>query len=270
MVTLPQTNSIETSFDKGWLQIRLNRPDNRNALSEELTSELTEALQRVRPDRTVRGITLRGNGGVFCAGGDLKAFQSGFHGDAASPEQVAKANRDGGELFELINTMPQVVVALVDGPAVAGGLGIVCCADVVVVTKGAKFSLTETQRGIVPAQIAPYIVRRLGMRLARRLMLTGQRFAGEQADAFGLSDFLVEDASAFDDIEAEIINDVKRCAPGANAVTKEVVLAMPYLAAEELKDFAAKGFARCMLSDEGREGIASFIEKRKPSWDNHD
>ncbi|MEM8882415.1 MAG: enoyl-CoA hydratase-related protein, partial [Pseudomonadota bacterium] len=250
----------------GWLSLSFNRPENRNALTDELVGELTETLEMVRPDRTVRGITLRGKGGVFCAGGDLKAFQSGFHGDAASPEQVAKANRAGGELFELINTMPQVVVALVDGPAVAGGMGMVCCADVVVVTKGAKFALTETQRGIVPAQIAPYIVRRLGLRHARRLMLTGQRFSGQQAEEYGLSDFLVDDASGFDGVEAEIIKDVMRCAPGANAVTKQVVQAVPYLSTDEMKDYAAEGFARCMLSDEGKEGIASFIEKRKPSW----
>ena len=266
MTTLPKTKNIELALDQGWLTIALNTPENRNALSEELTAELVAALHAVRDDRTVRGITLRGRGEVFCAGGDLKGFKSGFHGEESNHARVAAANRKAGEMFSLIDSMPQVVLVLVHGAAIAGGLGMVCCGDVVVVTGDAKFSLTETQLGFPPAQIAPYVGRRLGVSTARRLMLTGARFTGAHALELGLADFIAEDEIGFDAIEAEIRRDVMRCAPEANGITKEILLAAPRLSADEMMDFAADGFARCMLSDEGREGIASFVEKRKPSW----
>ncbi len=265
MTELPDAKNLILDFDKGWLTIWLNTPENRNALSEETVGELTAALNAVRNDRTVRGVTLRGKGGVFCAGGDLKGFMKSLAGDLTHDEAAAM-NRKGGELFALINTMPQVVIALVEGAAIAGGLGMVCCADVVVVTKDAKFSLTETQLGIAPAQIAPYVVHRLGLTTARRLMLTGARFEGEEATRYGLADFVADDAAGLDAIEAGIKKSVTRCAPGANATTKELVLAATHLEPEPMRKLAADRFATCLLSDEGREGIKAFVEKRKPYW----
>jgi isohexenylglutaconyl-CoA hydratase len=169
-------------------------------------------------------------------------------------------------MFDLINEMPQVVVMLVEGAAIAGGLGMVCTGDVVVVTRDAKFAMTETTLGIPPAQIAPFVAARLGLPVARRLMLTAARFDGAEAGRLGLADYVVDDAAGLDRIAADIKAQVMRCAPGANAVTKEVVLATRHLDRSDMLDLAAKGFAGCMLSAEGREGIASFLEKRKPSW----
>ena len=269
MVQLPATSSIDLAFEQGWLTIWFATPENRNALSDALVAELRETLDIVRDDRSVRGITLRGKGGVFCAGGDLKSFQAGLTGGADRDEIIAM-NTSGGELFHQINTMPQVVVALVEGAAIAGGLGMVCCADVVAVTADAKFSLTETQLGIAPAQIAPYVVHRVGLTTARRLMLTGARFNGEAAHQMGLSDFLSPDADGLDEIDADIRKNVMRCAPGANAATKDLVLAAPNLEHHEMRARAASAFADCLLSDEGREGIGAFIEKRKPRWAQQD
>jgi len=266
MTTLPETKSILLELKDGWLTIWFNTPENRNALSSDLTDELMRVLGTVRDDRNVRGITLRGKGGIFCAGGDLKNFQAGFHGSTASIDDVKAMNIKGGEMFATINTMPQVVLVLVEGAAIAGGLGIVCCADIVAVTSDAKFSLTETQIGIAPAQIAPFVVQRLGQTTARRLMLTGARFTGENSKEIGLSDFIVNDVTGLNETQVDIQKSVMRCAPNANAITKEIVLAASKLTPEEMREFAADGFARCMLSDEGREGIASFIEKRKPRW----
>lgn len=265
MTTLPTTSSIVLSLHDGWLTVTFNTPENRNALSDALAGELRTTLEAVRNDRAVRGVFLRGNGGVFCAGGDLKAFSAGLQGDADHGD-IVKMNRSGGALFALINSMPQVVVALVDGPAIAGGLGMVCCADLVIATTTAKFSLTETQLGIVPAQIAPYVVQRLGVMTARRLMLTGARFTGVEAKEMGLADYLVDTSDDFAAIETEIISSVKRCAPGANAATKEVVLASQHSSHDELTELAAQRFADCLLSDEGREGVTAFVQKRKPIW----
>ncbi len=266
MNTLPHTENLLLEQDNGWLTIWFNRPETRNALSEALTDDLCTVLNTLRDDKACRGITLRGKGGIFCAGGDLKNFKAGFQGGEQSQADIEAASRAAGEMFDLINELPQVVVILVEGAAMAGGLGMVCTADVVAVTRDAKFAMTETTLGIPPAQIAPFVAQRLGLSAARRLMLTASRFNGEEAERLGLADFVVEDAAGLDQIEADIKKQVNRCAPGANAVTKEVVLATRHLNREEMVDFAAKGFASCMLSEEGKEGVAAFFEKRKPYW----
>ncbi len=266
MSNLPKTECLVLEENNGWLTIWFNRPENRNALSKDLTAELRATLTAVHDDRSIRGITLRGKGGVFCAGGDLKGFKSNYQAGERTINDVAASSRVGGQMFDQINEMPQVVVILVEGAAIAGGLGMVCTGDVVAVTADAKFSMTETTLGIPPAQIAPFVAQRLGLRTARRLMVTAARFNGDEAGKLGLADFVVADAGGLDEVEAQVKKQVMRCAPGANAVTKEIVLATRYLDRNDMLDFAAEGFAGCMLSDEGREGVASFLEKRKPYW----
>ena len=257
--------TILTETDDGWLSIRLNRPEARNALSAEMVAELTAELRAAGDDPDVRGVTLRGEGPVFCAGGDLKGFQSIFQ--AGNDEHaVAKANEAGGELFTLINELPKFVLILVQGAAMAGGFGMVCAADAVAVTKDARFALTETTLGIPPAQIAPFVAGRLGLRATRRLMLTAARFDGEEAQRLGLADYLADDVAGLDAVEAEMRKAVRRCAPGANALTKDILLQTRTLAGDEMRAYAGRRFAQAMLSDEGREGVASFIEKRKPRW----
>jgi isohexenylglutaconyl-CoA hydratase len=266
MIEFPATENLLLEQDGGWLTIWFNRPDTRNALSSGLTDELRAVLIIARGEPSLRGITLRGKGGFFCAGGDLKAFKSNFQGGGQSLDDIDRASREAGELFDLINEMPQVVVILVEGAAMAGGLGMVCCADVVAVTRDAKFAMTETTLGIPPAQIAPFVVQRLGLSRARRLMLTAARFKGDEAGELGLADFVVDDVQGLEDVEKTTRQQVMRCAPGANAVTKSIVLATRHLSRPELLTMAAQGFSQCMLSDEGREGVASFLEKRKPVW----
>jgi isohexenylglutaconyl-CoA hydratase len=266
ILTLPKTECLLLEEQDGWLTIWFNQPESRNALSEGLTNELRQVLEQVRTDNSYRGITLRGKGGVFCAGGDLKSFKTNFQGGEQGRQDVVQASIAAGQLFDLINEMPQVVVILVEGAAMAGGLGIVCCADVVAVTADARFALTETTLGIPPAQIAPFVAQRLGLATARRLMLTAARFKGVEAGELGLADFVAADVAELDAIEQKVRGNVLRCAPGANAVTKNIVLATQHLGREEMLQLAADGFADCMLGDEGREGITSFVEKRKPAW----
>ncbi len=265
MTPLPQTNNLALDLDDGWLTIWLDNAENRNALSKELAEELMKTFSSVRDDRNVRGISLRGKGGTFCAGGDIKSFMAGLMG-GASKNEIAAMNKTGGDLFQMVHAMPQVVIAIVEGAAIGGGMGLVCCADIVIAADSAKFSLTETQLGIPPAQIAPYVVGRLGLTTARRLMLTGARFDGAKAKEFGLVDETAADAHGLMGIEKRIRSEVMRCAPGANAATKELVLAVPHRNQEELMTQAANSFAECLLSDEGREGISAFVEKRKPNW----
>lgn len=256
---------LEIIREDGWLTIWLNRPEMRNALSEEMSQALVTTLAGIRDDRTLRGVTIRGKGGTFCAGGDLKGFKAMASG-GQTVEQVTEMSRRAGALFQAVHTLPQVVVILIEGAAMAGGLGLACAGDVVAGTHDAKFALTETMIGIPPAQIAPHVVRRVGPVTARRIMLTGARFDAAQAQGYGILDQVCDDVAGLEAFEAEIRKGVMRCAPGANAVTKQILAAAEHMEPDALIDFAAKGFAECLLGDEGREGVASFLEKRKPVW----
>ena len=261
----PSPATLQLEHSAGWLTIWLHRPEVRNALSAQMVEDLMVTLERAAQDATLRGVTIRGHGGVFCAGGDIKDFKSSMQGRQDSAAVHASSLR-AGELFERIHTLPQVVLMLVEGPAMAGGMGMVCAGDVVAVSADASFALTEVTLGIPPAQIAPYVVNRLGLRTARRLMLTAARFGAEEALRIGLADHLAADANGLDAFEVDVKRAVNRCAPGANAVTKDILLTTQRLHGEAMRGYAADGFARCMLGEEGREGVAAFLEKRKPAW----
>jgi isohexenylglutaconyl-CoA hydratase len=266
MTDFPKTGYIELEREPDWLTIWLNRPQARNALNAGMIDELMTTLAVVRADRALRGLTIRGRAGVFCAGGDIKGFKAVFQGGTQKPEDVAAANRLAGDLFDRINQLPQFVLMLVEGAAIAGGLGMLCAADYVVVTETAQFALTETMLGIPPAQIAPFVAQRIGLPAARRIMLTAARFDGVAAVELGLADEVVKDGAALATAAQQLRRRVRECAPGANAATKEILLATTRLDRESIRQFAAEHFAACMLGDEGREGIAAFIEKRKPKW----
>ena len=266
MSELPEVKAVKLDLEDEWLTISFNQPEKRNALTEELTNDLKNIIETTKDDLTIRGVTMRGEGGIFCAGGDLKMFKTGFQGGEQGKSDVTQASKLTGKFFEMVNSYPKPVIMSVEGAAMAGGLGLMTTGDVVIVTKDCKFSLTETTLGIPPAQIAPFIVARVGLSKARRLMLTAARLNGSDAYEIGLADFLAEDADELKKIENEIKKGVMKCAPKANAVTKEIVLATRYMSKDEMIEFAANGFAECMLSPEGLEGISSFIEKRKPKW----
>ena len=239
-----------------------------HALTAAMVEELGAVLDAIRDDRSLRTLVLRGRGGFFCAGGDIKGFKSGMQGGEPSEEDVARGNRSFGDLMIKLNEQPQTVIVLVEGAAIGGGLGLACVGDVTIVTREARFRLSETSLGIPPAQIAPFVTERVGLTQARRLMLTGARFQGEEAVRCGIGHILAEDAADMEARCAEVLAQIALCAPGANAVTKSIVFEATRRPRPEALDFAAAGFARCMLSDEGREGVAAFVEKRKPGWAN--
>jgi len=265
MQNLPPTTKIQTELRDGWLTIWLDSPKNKNAIDDAMCADLLAVMDTVRDDRGVRGITLRGKNGVFCSGGDLKSFNR-MQAPGVSHAEVAKMNRGIGDILISLNEMPQVVICLVEGAAIAGGLGLMCCGDVILGTEDAKFSLTETMLGIPPAQIAPFVVGRVGLPVARRIMLTGARFTGVEALGYGLLDEIAVDVDSLEEIEAKVKRGVLRCGPGAIAATKHLILSSRDKSGAAMMDHAADVFAECMLSDEGKEGISSFVEKRKPGW----
>ena len=267
--TTTEFNSYETlelDNQDGFLTVWLNRPEARNALSGEMMTELLDLFNTLRISTGIRAVTLRGKGGVFCAGGDLKGFKAIFQGEDQSIYDITRANEEMGTLLDLINESPQVTIALVEGAAMAGGFGILCACDLVAVTKDAKFAMTETTIGIPPAQIAPFVAARIGLPAARRLALTGGRLTGADTLTLGLADHVADDAEGLVEYEATMRHRIRKCAPGANAITKDILLATRTMDRAEMIKHASQGFARAMLSDEGRDGVASFLEKRAPYW----
>ena len=261
---LPATNMLLLEREGSVLKIWFNRPEAKNALNAEMTDDLVNVLTAVKDDRSIRTIVLRGKGGFFCAGGDIKGFKSGMQ--TVDAEQVAMSNRSFGDVMIMLNEQPQVVIILVEGAAIGGGLGLACVADVTLVTADARFRLSETSLGIPPAQIAPFVTERVGLTQARRLMLTGARFKGEEAVTLGIAHGVATDVEDLDAQCAAILQQINACAPSANAVTKGILFETLRRPRPEALDFASQGFAQCMLSSEGVEGVAAFVEKRKPYW----
>ncbi len=265
MSDLPKSEAIDLEHDGGWLTVWFNQPEIRNPLTTERVRDLLVLCAALEDRRDIRGVTFRGRGGIFCAGGDLKSFKAAFHG-GGSREDVIRLSLEAADLYDAVNALPQVVVMAVEGAAMAGGFGLTCAGDVVLAEAEARFALTETMIGLTPAQIAPFVLKRLGSREGRRMMLLAARLDANQAQAVGLVDSVVSGAGELEAEIATIRKQVERCAPGAVAETKRLIREMPDLSRDEQKRIAAESFADRMMSDEGREGIASFLEKRKPKW----
>jgi isohexenylglutaconyl-CoA hydratase len=266
MTMLPPTRVLELERRGAHLVVTMNDPATRNALSAAMLVDLEAVLAATRDDRTVRAIILQGRDGMFCAGGNLKGVFGEAAPAAGARDPVHEENQRAGRLLHDLNRHPMAVIALVDGPAMGGGLGLACCADIVITTPRARFALSETSLGLTPAQIAPFVINRIGLATARRLALSGARFDGPVAAAIGLSDHHCESAEHAAGTLQRLLADIGRCGPHANAVTKVLLLEVAGTGRDDLIRRAADAFTACLRSDEGREGIAAFIEKRRPTW----
>jgi isohexenylglutaconyl-CoA hydratase len=262
---LPEVSNILLEQTGDTLTIWFNRPEVRNALSAEVADDLAATFESLPGEKAVRFVILRGKGGVFCAGGDLKMFKTVFQG-GAEREDIVRFNAEFGRLMKAIEAMPQLFMVLIEGAAMAGGLGLSCLADVVVTTRDARFALTEVTLGIPPAQITPVVIRRIGASEARRLLLTAAAFDGGEAGALGFAHFVVDDAAALEEKAGDILAQARRGSPGAIAATKAIIEATSRLDGDALVQFAAGCFADCLLGEEAREGLAAFSEKRQPRW----
>ncbi|MDB6103461.1 MAG: enoyl-CoA hydratase [Gammaproteobacteria bacterium] len=266
MTPLPATQILQLERKGAHLFVTMNDPTTRNALTTGMLAELEAVLDATQDDRSVRALVLQGRDGMFCAGGNLKGALGEAVLAAGVPDPVHEENQCAGRLFHNLNRHPMAVIAVVDGPAMGGGLGLACCADIVVTTPRARFAVSETSLGLTPAQIAPFIVNRIGLATARRLALTGARFDGPTAAAIGLSDHHCGSAEHALATVRRLLADIGRCGRNANAVTKALLFEVAAIDRTDLIRRAADAFTACLRSDEGREGIAAFIEKRPPSW----
>lgn len=269
MSRLPPVENLELRHD-GWrLHVTLNRPHVRNAMSFAMVEELMAVFEAVRTRRDIRALILRGAGGNFCAGGDVKDMAAARQSELGEGghDPLAAANRLFGTMLTEANALPQALIAVVEGAAMGGGFGLACVSDVAIAHEDAVFRLPETSLGVPPAQIAPFIVQRLGITQARRLAVTGGKIGAAEAQRLGLVHHVRSDSEAIAELLGHVLHDIGRCAPEAVAVTKRLCLAAAQGGPQEpLLDAGARDFAAAMRGHEGVEGTMAFLQKRAAKW----
>ena len=241
--------------------VTLNRPQVHNALDEAMIRELSDGFAMLGRHREVRAITLRGEGRSFCGGGDLNWMMR------AAGQSQADNHADAvrlARMFETINTCAKPVIGLVHGAALGGGTGLAACCDIVVASHDARFGLTEVRLGLIAATISPFVVAKIGVSQARRYMLTAERMDAATAKAIGL---VHETGDDVDTAAKPILDAILSNGPDAMADSKRLIGDVAGReVTPDLLDITAARIAARRASDEGREGIAAFLEKRKPRW----
>ena len=271
-MSLPATKTLLTRLERGVLHVTFNRPEARNAMSPEMLADIEATFAAIADDVGIRAVVLRGAGGHFCAGADLKGMMGGGLKPPAPGEQdpITAMNRGFGTMLRKVQHAPQVVVAVCEGAVLGGGFGLACVSDICIAHTEAKFGLPETTRGLPPAQIAPFVVERVGLTQARRLALTGAQFRGGDAVRYGIAHESVASAEELDARLSAALEQVLLCAPVANRITKAIILSAGKQDMDLVLDQAAAQFAACVRGPEAPEGIAAFMQKRKPKWASGD
>ncbi|HZD11071.1 MAG TPA: enoyl-CoA hydratase-related protein [Candidatus Binatia bacterium] len=244
-------------------RVILNRPENHNALTPAMIARLRDVFLELGEAASVRVIVLQGEGRSFCAGADLAAMREAA--EFTFEENVA----DGQAIFDLMNAVdrcPRPVVGAIHGVAIGGGAGLVSCCDVALATSGTLFAFSETRLGIMPAVISPFVVAKTGIGPLRELYLTGERFTAERAHQIGLIQHVVADKQVLDVAVQERVKQLLLAAPGAQADVKVMLREIGRLPEQELRPYTSELIARRRASEEGREGMSAFLEKRKPGW----
>ncbi|RTL27124.1 MAG: enoyl-CoA hydratase/isomerase family protein [Burkholderiales bacterium] len=273
------TSTIQVQQDKGICTLTLNRPEVRNAMSMAMINELLTALKQAEEDPGVRVIVLRGAGGHFCSGGDISDMAQARMKLAAQqveetktgvktsgPSPVAQVNAQFGRLCLAFARTPLPVVTVLEGTVMGGGFGLACVSDVTLALDNVAFRLPETSLGVIPAQIAPFLVERLGYAEAKRLSVTGAKVLAQEALTIRLVHEVHASLDALNDALANTVASIMACGPQAIGQTKQLLAHARLSTPESLIDDAAEMFARAVLSDEGQEGTSAFMQKRKPSW----
>lgn len=272
------TSTLEIRRDQGVCTLTLNRPEVRNAMSLAMVHELLQALQEAEANPAVRLVVLRGAGGHFCAGGDIGdmararmtlAQQQAEAAAGQAPQArnpIEEVNAAFGRLCLAYARSPLPIVTVLEGTVMGGGFGLACVSDVSLALDTVSFRLPETSLGLIPAQIAPFLVERLGYAEAKRLSVTGAKVGAAEALSIRLVHEVHGDAASLQAALQQTIERILACGPQAIAATKGLLSRARQTPAEDLIDDAAALFARAVLSDEGQEGTSAFMQKRKPSW----
>jgi len=255
--------TLQLSFEGALARIWLDQPDARNAFDDTVIAELTRAFAEAGAAPQVRAIVLGANGPAFCAGANLNWMRR--MADYSREENIA----DAGKLAQMLRTIaecPKPTIARVQGDVYAGGMGLVAACDIAVSVDTAWFCLSEVRIGLVPATISPYVLRAMGTRAAQRWFLTAERFAAAEAHRIGF----VHEVVAADALDAKVAEIAKALTGASPAAVRACKALIADVAGREIDDAlvakTVEGIADIRASDEGREGVQSFLQKRKPSW----
>lgn len=254
---------FEEVGDDGVARLTLTRAEVHNAFNDQLIAELTQALQGLESDRRVRVVVLAAEGKSFSAGADLNWMKSmaGY-----SEQENLEDSRKLAGLMRTLNDLEKPTVALVQGSAFGGGVGLIACCDIKLSVESAKFALTEVKLGLIPSVISPYVVAAIGQRAARRYFLTGEPISATEACELGL----IHQVVGFDDLETrgeEVVELLLEAGPKAQAAAKDLVFAVAERPVDDaLVEETARRIAAIRVSAEGQEGLAAFFEKRRPNW----
>ncbi|MGZ3686991.1 MAG: enoyl-CoA hydratase-related protein [Bdellovibrionota bacterium] len=252
---------------RGVLTIRLNRAPVRNAFNEVVIDELTRVFSKEATSAETRAVVLKGEGPVFCAGGDLNWMKKAID---FSYEENLKDTRALAQMFALLNECPKPVIGAIHGAAIGGGVGLVSICDIAIASEETQFSLSEVRLGIVPACIGPFVIAKIGASHARGLFMSAERFSAKRAREIGLVHEVVADPDALGAAVEKVLGNILQCGPNAMAVAKRLVLDLswPERRAQfpDALEYVAKTLSDLRISPEGQEGVRAFLEKRKPSW----
>lgn len=237
--------------------ITLNQPERRNVLSDELVAQVDHDIRAALADEHIRVIVISGSGQAFCAGADLKA-------GGVSPS-ASGAEHPFARLLELIWNAPKPVIGRINGLAFGGGVGLAAACDLTVAADNAKFSFSEVRIGVVPAMISVVVLPKLGVHNAMWLFLTGERFSAEQARDYGLIHRVVG-ADQLDVAVNEAVEMIRLGGPNAVREAKQLIRVVPTLSMNAGFQYTSELIAKLFASDEAREGMEAFLQKRKPSW----
>ncbi|SEO30856.1 methylglutaconyl-CoA hydratase [Duganella sp. CF517] len=259
-------NTLSVAREAKTATVTLNRPDTRNAFNEETIAELTRAFRELGADDDLRAIVLAANGPAFCAGADLNWMKK------MAGYTHAENHADALQLAEMLRTIylcPKPVVAKVQGDCYAGGMGLVAACDIIVAVDEANFCLSEVKLGLIPATISPYVIKAMGENASRRYFLTAERFPAREALRIGFAHEVVA-SDALDAKVAEIVKALVNNSPNAVRQAKALVRDVVGQTVDDaLLADTAERIAHIRASEQGREGVASFLEKRKPNWLTH-
>jgi len=256
-------NTLDIQIEGRVAKVFLNRPEVRNAFNDSVITELAETFTRLGNDPGLRAIVLGGHGKAFCAGADLNWMKSmagyGWEDNRADATRLA-------EMLWAVYACPLPVVGRLQGDCYAGGMGLAACCDVLVASEGMHFCLSEAKLGLLPATISPYVIRAMGEQAARRYFVTAERFSAAQAHAMGFVHEVVT-ADALDAKVDEITAVLVANGPAAVRACKRLV--QDFAGREITQDLraeTARRIADIRASDEGREGVQAFLNKREPAW----
>lgn len=252
----------------GVARLTMNRPDVHNAFDDVMIGEIRTALQTVRENKAARVLILQANGKNFSAGADLQWMRSMAEKDYQ--ENLEDAGQLGALMWEL-DHLPLPTIALIQGAAFGGAVGLVACCDMAFATARASFCLSEVKIGLIPAVISPYVVRALGLSAARRYMLTAERFNAETAEKYGLIHGFTEESDdaqrSLENLAAPVLHALLQNGPAAVTACKQLIdHASNHPLDQNLVNETARRIAEIRVSPEGQEGLSAFLEKRAPLW----